>query len=54
MLDFYGYVEIINDKRILKFDMAVVSCRLAIEKNDMLNIEFYLQECLFNNNCLKH
>ena len=114
MLDFYGYVEIINDKRILKivkinlndnllndykkvlnsiikninefydseyvfndndfkiiiddtndhlvipidcllkFDMVVVSCRLATEKNDTLNIEFYLQECLFDDNWFKH
>ena len=114
MLDFYGYAEIINDKRILKtfkinlndnflndykkvlnsiinninelydseyvfndnyskiiiddtndhliipidcllkFDMVVVSCRLATEKNDTLNIEFYLQECLFDDNWFKH
>ena len=39
---------------VLKFDMVVVSCRLAIEKNDVCNIEFYLQECLFNNNWFKH
>ena len=39
---------------LLKFDMVVVSCRLAIEKNDALNIESYLQECLFNNNWFKH
>ena len=34
---------------LLKFDMVVVSCRLATEKNDTLNIEFYLQECFFDN-----
>ena len=34
--------------------MVVVSCRLAIEKNDTLNIEFHLQECLFNDNWFKH
>ena len=39
---------------LLKFDMVVVSCRLAIEKNDTLNIEFYLQECLFDDNWFKH
>ena len=34
--------------------MVVVSCRLAIEKNDTLNIEFYLQECLFDDTWFKH
>ena len=115
MLDFYGYIEIINDKRILKivkinlnynflndykkilnsiinginefwhdckhvfnddyfkiitddindhliipidcllkFDMAVTSCKLATEKNDKLNIEFYLKQCSFDDNWFKH
>ena len=115
MLDFYGYIEIINDKRILKivkinlndnflndykkvlnsiinginefwydcnhvfnddyfkiiiddindhliipidcllkFDMAVMSCRLATEENDTLNIEFYLKQCSFDDNWFKH
>ena len=115
MLDFYGYIEIINDGRILKivkidlndnflndykkvlnsivnginefwydcnhvfnddyfkiiiddindhliipidclleFDMTVISCRLATEKNDTLNIEFYLKQCSFNDNWFKH
>ena len=115
MLDFYGYIEIINDERILKivktnlndnflndfkkvlnniinginqfwydckhvfnddyfkiiiddindhliipfdclskFDMAVISCRLATKKNDTLNIEFYLKQCPFNDNWFKH
>ena len=115
MLDFYGYIEIINDERILKvakinlndyflndykkvlnniinginefwydckhvfiddyfkiiiddindhlitpidcllkFDMAVISCRLATEKNDTLNIEFYLKQCSFDDNWFKH
>ena len=115
MLDFYGYIEIINDERILKiikinlndnflndykkvlnniinginefwydckhvfnddylkiitdeindnliipihcllkFDMAVILCRLATEKNDMLNIEFYLKQCSFDDNWFKH
>ena len=115
MLNFYGYIEIINDKRILKivkinlndkclndykkvlndiindineswydckhvfnddyfkiiiddvndhliiptdcllkFDMSVISCRLATEKNDMLNTEVYLKQCLFNDNWFKH
>ena len=111
MLDFYGYIEIINDERILKvvkinlsknflndykkalnniinginkfwhdckhlfnddyfkiiiddindhlimpidcllkFDMVVISCSLATEKNDTLNIEFYLKQCSFDDN----
>ena len=114
MLDFYGYIEIINNERILKivkinsndflndykkvlnniingtnefwydckhvfneyyfkiiiddindhlimpidcllkFDMAVISCRLATEKNDTLNIEFYLKQCSFDDNWFKH
>ena len=39
---------------LLKFDMVVVSCRLATEKNDTLNIEFYLQECFFDNDWFKY
>ena len=34
--------------------MAVISCRLATEKNDTLNIEFYLKQCSFDDNWLKH
>ena len=39
---------------LLKFDMAVVSCRLAIEKDDTLNIELYLQKCLIDDDWFKH
>ena len=39
---------------LLKFDMVVESCRLATEKKYTLNIEFYLQECLFDDNWFKH
>ena len=34
--------------------MVVVSGRLATEKNDTLNIEFYLRKCLFDDNWFKH
>ena len=34
--------------------MVVVSCRLATEKNDTLNIKFYLPKCLFDDNWFKH
>ena len=34
--------------------MAVISCRLASEKNDMLNVEFYLKQCSFDDNLFKH
>ena len=33
---------------LLKFDMAVISCRLATEKNDTLNREFYSKQCSFD------
>ena len=39
---------------LLKFDMDVVSCRLAIEKDDTLNIELYLQKCLIDDDWFKH
>ena len=39
---------------LLKFDIAVISCRLGTEKSDTLNIGFYLQECLFDDNWFKH
>ena len=28
--------------------MEIISCRLAIEKNGILNVKLYLQKCLFN------
>ena len=34
--------------------MVVVSRRLATEKNDALNIEFYLKQCSFNDIWFKH
>ena len=34
--------------------MAVISCRLATEKNDALNIEFYLKQSSFDDNWFKH
>ena len=52
-------LECINDHLIipidclLKFDMVVVSCRLATEKNDTVNIEFYLKQCSFDDNWFK-
>ena len=53
-------IDDINDHLImpidclLKFDMAVISCRLATEKNDTLNIEFYSKQCSFDVNWFKH
>ena len=53
-------IDDINDHLIipidclLKFDMPVISCRLATEKNDTLNIEFYLKQCSFDDNWFKH
>ena len=53
-------LERINDNLIipvdclLKFDMAVISCRLATEKNNTLNIEFCLKQCSFDDNWFKH
>ena len=49
-----------NDKLIipinclLKFDMIVLSCKLAIEIDGVLNIKLYLQEYLFDDNWFKH
>ena len=34
--------------------MAVISYRLASEKNDTLNIKFYLKQCSFDDNWFKH
>ena len=34
--------------------MAVTSCRSATEKNDTLNIEFYLKQCSFEDNWFKN
>ena len=45
---------IISIDCLLKFDMVVVSCKLATEKNDKLNIEFYLKQCSFDDNWFKH
>ena len=39
---------------LLKFDMAVVLCRLAIDKDDTLNIELCLQKCLIDDDWFKH
>ena len=48
-----------NDKSLipinclLKFNMIIISCRLAIEKDGILNIKLYLKECLFDDNWFK-
>ena len=35
-------------------DMVIITCKLAIEKDSILNIKLYLKECLFDDNWFKH
>ena len=39
---------------LLKFDMIVISYKLAIEKDAVSNIKLYLKECLLDDNWFKH
>ena len=59
MLDFYGYVEVINDKRILKIVKINLNDNFLNDYKKVLNSvinninEFYDSEYVFNNNYFK-
>ena len=59
MLDFYGYVKIINDKRILKIVKINLNDNFLNDYKKVLNNiidninEFYDSEYVFNNNYFK-